>query len=422
MNPRLTVVLLATALAVGACAGGDAAPPPDDALIVEIFGPFRGSEAELLAESLAPFEEATGIDIRYTGTGAFVADLQAQVRADNPPDIALVPQPGLIREFVDAGDIVPLDAETLAVIDANYTDQTRALGEIEGVGVGVTIQISLKSMVWYRPDVFDRLGLEIPANLDELETLAQQIQDAGIAPWCLGLGPGWPATDWTEELVLRRSGADIYDAWVTGDVGFADPAIVDGFTAFRELVLVPGRVAGGISAVLRTSHQVSPLGLLGESPDCVLHRQQGLVVNALPPDLAFGPDGDIDFFVLPGANADAPAPLLVGSTVAVGFADRAEVTAVMTHLATPSSTLRWAQEGGLVRPHASIDLDQLPAVNRAATEALRDATVIRADASDAMAPDIGSDLLWQEITRWVAEEISYERFARIIDTARGEPT
>ena len=422
MNPRRCGVILAAALAVGACAGGDAAPPPHDALTVEIFGPFRDSEAELLAASLEPFEEASGIDIRYTGTGAFVSDLQAQLRADDPPDVALVPQPGLIREFVDAGDTVPLDAEILAVVDANYSEQTRALGEIDGVMVGVPIQINLKSMVWYRPEIFERLELEFPATLDELETLARQIQDAGIAPWCLGLGPGWPATDWTEELVLRRSGPEIYDAWITGDVGFADPAIADAFAAFKELVLVPGRPAGGISGVLRTTHQASPLGLLGEPPECVLHRQQGFVVNALPPDLEFGPDGDIDFFLLPGVGADGPAPLLVGSTVAVSFADRPEVAAVMAHLASPTSTLRWAQEGGLVRPHSTVDLDELAAVDRAATEAIRDATIIRTDASDAMAPDIGSSLLWHEITRWVAEEITYEQLAQIIDAARADPT
>lgn len=422
MSPRRTGVVLAAALAVGACTGGDAAPPQADALTVEVFGPFRGIEAELLAVSLAPFEKATGIDIRYTGTGRFVSDLRAQVRADNPPDIALVPQPGLIREFVDAGDIVPLDAQTLDAVDANYSDQTRALGEIEGVVVGVPFQINLKSMVWYRPDVFERLGLEIPFTLDELEALAQQIDDAGITPWCLGLGPGWPATDWTEELVLRQSGPDTYDDWIAGDVGFADPAIADAFTAFRELVLVPGRPAGGIAGVLRTSHQASPLGLLGELPECVLHRQQSFVINVLPPDLVFGPDGDIDFFVLPGVDDAEPAPLLVGSTVAVGFVDRPEVAAVMAHLATPSSTLRWAQQGGFVRPHRTVDLDELAAVDRAATEAILDAPLIRADASDAMAPDIGSDLLWQEIIRWVADDLGYDRFARTIDVARTEPT
>ena len=141
----------------------------------------------------------------------------------------------------------------------------------------------------------------------------------------------------------------------------------------------------------------------------------------MPPDLEYGPDGDVHFFVFPGSSDDEKAPLLVGSTLAVGFDNRPEVEAVMSHLATPSSTLRWAQEGGLLRPHSTVDTNQLTGVDRATTELIRDAAVIRADASDAMPPHIGTGLLWQEITRWVAEDITYDQLAQTLDTARTSP-
>jgi hypothetical protein len=35
-----------------------------------------------------------------------------------------------------------------------------------------------------------------------------------------------------------------------------------------------------------------------------------------------------------------------------------------------------------------------------------------------MPPDIGSGLLWAEITKWVGGAISYNQFAETIDTAR----
>lgn len=415
------MVLVALALGVAACAGGDA-EPVGDAPTVEVFGPFRGTEAELLADSLKPFEQTSGIDIRYTGTGAFVSDLERQIRAANPPDIALIPQPGLVRELFDSGQVVPLGPEAIEAVEENYSEQTRALGEVDGVAVGVPFQVSLKSLVWYRPEVFDRLDLMIPTTLDEFETVLQQIEDAGFTPWCIGIesqaATGWVATDWTEEMVLRLAGPDVYDAWVRGDVGFTDPAIADAFAAFRTLALQPGRPTGGISGVLRTSHQASPLGLFGESPDCVLHRQASFVINSMPPELEYGPDGDIHFFVFPGASDDAQSPLLVGSVLAVSFDDRPEVAAVMSHLATPSSTERWAEAGGHLRPHETIDIDGLPPVDRAATELLRNADIIRADASDAMPPDIGTTLLWQRITSWVAEEITYDELASTIDDAR----
>jgi alpha-glucoside transport system substrate-binding protein len=335
------------------------------------------------------------IDIRYTGTGSFVTDLEAQLRAANPPDIALVPQPGLVTELARSGSILAVGTAASAALDANYSDQTRALGVVDGVPVGVPFQVSLKSLVWYRPEMFDQLGLEIPATLDELETLAQQVEDAGLAPWCLGIeaptNTGWVATDWTEEMVLHLSGPDTYDAWVRGDIEFADDAIADAFTAFRQLALVAGRSAGGIAGVLRTPLQVSPLGLFGEFPECVLHRQASFVYGLMPPGLRFGSDGDVDFFVLPGAGNDTPAPLLIGSTVAVSFDERPEVAAVMTHLATPESTRVWAQDGGFLRPHNTGGLDEVSPVDRAALELLRAADIVRADASDAMPPRSAPD-------------------------------
>ncbi len=74
--------------------------------------------------------------------------------------------------------------------------------------------------------------------------------------------------------------------------------------------------------------------------------------------------------------------------------------------------------GGHLRLHETVDIDRLTPVDRAATELLRNADVIRADASDAMPPDIGTDLLWEQITSWVGEEITYDQLAVTIDDAR----
>lgn len=424
---RIRSIGMVCALGFGllsACGGGESSTDTEATPAVEIFGPFRGVEAELLASSLEPFEQSTGTPIRYTGTGAFTADLEAQLRAADPPDIALIPQPGVVAELADAGTLAPLSPETLAALETNYSDQARALAEIDGVAVGVPFQLSLKSLVWYRPEVFDRLGLSIPESLDELSALADQIEGEGLAPWCLGIeaqaSTGWVATDWTEEMVLRLAGPDTYDAWIEGDTEFGDASIAESYEAFRELALVPGRSAGGIAEILRTSHQASPLGLFGDSPQCAMHRQASFVINSMPPDLDFGPDGDIHFFEFPGSSSAEAAPLLVGSVLAVSFDDRPEVAAVMSHLADPASTRVWAEAGGFIRPHSTVDLNEIPPVDRAATELIRAAEILRADASDAMVPSVGSGLLWSEITSWVAEEITYEELAQTVDEARAQ--
>ena len=48
--------------------------------------------------------------------------------------------------------------------------------------------------------------------------LTQLIADDGDTAWCIGIesgaATGWAATDWTEEMMLRTTSLENYDAWV----------------------------------------------------------------------------------------------------------------------------------------------------------------------------------------------------------------
>ena len=57
-------------------------------------------------ESIAPFEEATGIDINYIGDKEFEGRIGIAVDGGNAPDIADFPQPGLLANFVRQGHVV----------------------------------------------------------------------------------------------------------------------------------------------------------------------------------------------------------------------------------------------------------------------------------------------------------------------------
>ena len=417
MNRILVAVTAVLALwAPAAC--GSADTDPTSSTTVELFGPFRGEEAELLARSLEPFTEATGIAVRYTGTGAFVTDLEAQVRAAAPPDIAFIPQPGLVRDLAAAGELVPLGEPTLAAIDTHYDEAAASLGEVDGTPVAVPFRASVKSLIWYRPSEFDRLELAVPADLAELVALVDQVTDQGIEPWCLGIeaqgATGWVATDWTEDLLLRLAGPDTYDGWIDGSVRFDDPAVAQAFEGFRALALDPGRSSGGIAGILETSTRDAAAALFDTPATCLLHRQGSIAWSWFPDGLEFGTD--VDVFVFPTAQAGDEPPLVLGSTSAVAFSDRPEVEALMAHLATPGSVREWAEAGGFTSPQHNPGYE-LPPVDRVVQELLDTATVVRPDASDSMPAAIGTSLLWSEITAWVADTQSYVDFAATMDAA-----
>lgn len=424
MRPRV-VGAMAVALAslTGACTSEGSV---DDADVVEIFGPWRGTDADRFAAVLVPFEAATGIDVRYVGSIDFVADLLARTGDRNdPPDVAVIPQPALVRELAADDQILPLDPVTLDAVLADFGEEAAELGRIDGLYFTVPFRVSVKSLVWFRPDVFADRGWVPPSTLDELDQLVASIQaDGTIAPWCLGINAGsatgWVATDWVEDLVLRSIGADRYQRWVEGGIRFEETVIENAFEQFRSLALESGRVRGGRAAILstRTSEAIAPL--VADPPECAMHRQADFAANWLPDGTSIGADGDVDVFVLPGTT-ERPPPLLIGGDQVVRFRRTSSIDALMGYLASPEAAAIWAKQGGFLSLNQSVPDSAYPDDHlRGLTAAIGDAPSIVFDGSDQMPTEIGSDLLWERITAWVAGVDDYDTFAAAIDAAFDE--
>ena len=75
---------------------------------VNVFGAFVDVDAERFDASMAPFEEQTGIDIVYEGSGDFESLVVIRAEGGDPPDIAAFPQPGLMADMVRRGYITDL--------------------------------------------------------------------------------------------------------------------------------------------------------------------------------------------------------------------------------------------------------------------------------------------------------------------------
>jgi alpha-glucoside transport system substrate-binding protein len=411
---------VASMLCAVGCAAGDTNVEGET---IVVFGPYRGVEADRLVDSLQEYSAKAGVVIRYTGSTDFVSDLNRRIDSADAPDIALVPQPGLVTQLIDDELIVPLDTETSAQLVDNYGADVRAIANFGGLDYAVPFRRTLKSVVWFRRDVFEAEGWVLPATLDELEELSATIagSDRAIAPWCFALSAGdatgWAATDWVEDLVLRRQGPELYDDWAAGAVEFADPAIAAAFAEFRELVLQPGRVAGGVVDVISQRVDKAWEPLLENEPGCAMYRQADFAISWMPGGTDVGPDESLDWFLLPGV-ASGSTPRVIGGDEFVQFNDRLEVAGLMNFLASADAGTPWARAGGFLSAKSSISADEYPDVEKEFVELLGSSEIQVFDASDQMPPDIGSGLLWAEITKWVGGAISYNQFAETIDTAR----
>ena len=72
---------------------------------VTMFGSILPPESDSLNKSWAQFESCTGIKISYEGSNDFESQLPVRVQGGTAPDLAIVPQPGLLAQMVALGAV-----------------------------------------------------------------------------------------------------------------------------------------------------------------------------------------------------------------------------------------------------------------------------------------------------------------------------
>src|ERR1700722_8850876 len=184
----------------GACAQFSSHAAPKGTLT--IFGSIISPESNSLQKSWAQFEQCTGITINYTGSNTFESDLPVKVNGGNPPDLALIPQPGLLTQMVLAGAVKNSPAQTVTN-EADWSQYWKNYGSVGGTFYAAPMSANMKSLVWYSPKFFQTHGYQVPTSWSALMSLSAQIAKDGKAkPWCGGINSGtasgWPATDWLE--------------------------------------------------------------------------------------------------------------------------------------------------------------------------------------------------------------------------------
>lgn len=373
--------------------------------VVTMFGAFVDEDARRFEDSIASFEERTGIDIEYQGSGDFETLIQVRVEGGDPPDLGAHPQPGLVEGLVEQGAVIdPSTFLGMDFLERQYTQGWIDDSTLAGQIAGVWYRGNVKSLVWYPKDDFDAAGYDIPTTWDELLALSDQIVADGGVPWCIGIessgATGWPATDWIEDIMLRTQPPETYDAWTSGELPFDSPEVRNAIETMEIIWKNPDYVLGGATGIATTPFGDSPTSLFDDPPSCWLHRQASFIPAFFPEGAEIGTD--VDFFYFPMIDATYGEPMLTAGDMAVMYVDRPEVRAVMAYLATGESMRGWVEAGGFISPHQDSDLDwyQNP-VDRRFADLLLAAEVTRFDGSDLMPAAVGAGAFWTEITNWV---------------------
>lgn len=391
---------------------------------LSIFGPWRGEDQVLVQSVLAYFTAATGVTVNYASSENYEQQIVIDTAAGSPPDIAILPQPGLIGDLAAKGLLAPLGDETKAWLAENYAagDSWIGLGSYKGADGAEALyafpyKIDLKSLVWYVPETFEDAGYDVPRTMEELKALTEKIAADGGTPWCIGLGSGgatgWPATDWVEDMLLRTAPPETYDRWVANDIPFTDPAILGAIDEFGWFARTDRFVDGGAAAVATTDFRDSPAGLFTAPPGCFMQRQASFIPSFFPEGTELG--RDVDFFYFPAyAGRDFGKPVLGSGTFAIITKDSEPARAFIEFLKTPIAHEVWMAQSGFLTPLKSVNVEAY--ANEALKkqgEILLNATTFRFDGSDLMPGKIGAGAFWTGMVDYAGGKASADVAAAI---------
>ncbi|AYM04471.1 ABC transporter substrate-binding protein [Agrobacterium radiobacter] len=371
-----------------------------------IFGPWRGEDEALFQSVLAYFADATGVNVRYSSSENYEQQIVIDTQAGSPPNIAILPQPGLLADLAAKGFLVPLGDVTASWVKENYgAGQSWVdLGSYKGKDgnkayFAFPFKADVKSLVWYVPENFEEAGYKVPESMEDLLKLTDQIVADGGTPWCIGLGSGgatgWPATDWVEELMLRTQPLDVYQKWTTNEVKFTDPAVVEAINEFGKFAKNEKYVSGGVAAVASTDFRDSPKGLFDIPPKCYLHHQASFIPSFFPEGTKVGTDAD--FFYMPtyASKPELGKPVLGAGTLVTITKEAPAAKAFVEFLQTPIAHEVWMAQSSFLTPYKGVNVETYANEQmKRQGEILTTATSFGFDGSDLMPGKIGAGAFW----------------------------
>lgn len=361
---------------------------------VEVLGTWGGEELDSFNAMVAPWQQQTGGKVNFTGTRDLNALLTTRLQANNPPDIAILPNPGLMQQLANQGDLIALNTFLdMTTINADYSKGWVDLGTVNGNLYTIFMKASGKGTVWYDPKTFAANNWTTPQTWDEMIALSDQIvAEKGTPkyPWSIavesGTASGWPGADWIDQIFLSQYGPDVSDQWVNHEIPWTDSRIKTAFQMFGQVALTPGYVPGGATAILATYFQNGTY-LPFEIPSLAAMDYLGDFtegfITAQFPNLVAGED--FSFYPFPVINTAYQNAITGGADLVVAFKDTPAVRSLVEYLSTAAAQDIWVKRGGFTSVNNKVPLSDYPdVVSQNAVKQLSSAAIFRFSQDDSM--------------------------------------
>lgn len=414
---RLLVVSAVGALAIAACGsggggGGNASSSSSGSSssniggTVTVWATWSGTEQKDFQAVLDDFQSKTGVTGQFQSKGDNLPTvLGTAIAGGSPPDVAVLPQPGLLHDLVAKNALKPLDSIAGNIMNTQYASVWKNLATDGGKLYGVYFKAANKSTVWYNVKTFKDAGITTPpATFDDWLKDVSTLKQFGTTPFAMCGGSGWTLTDWFENIYLRSAGIHNYNKLAKHEIKWTDPSVTTAFTDMQK-IFDPSNLVGGTQGAVSTPFPDCVSQVFGASPKAAMLYEGDFVGSVIPTVGNLQPVSGFDFFPFPSINGSPPS-VSGGGDVAVMLKDTPQSEALIKYLASPAAGSIWAHLGGFTSPNKNVSLSVYPdAISKKAAQALLNAgNNVAFDMSDQAPAAFGGTAgsgEWADLQNWV---------------------
>ena len=352
---------------------------------MEVAAVWSAQEQANFKQVLDAFTAKTGTQVTFTSTGDDIATvLRTRLQGGQPPDVAVLPQPGLLKDLFNQNALKPIDDVVGQAVSDNWSKDWKDLGSVSGKLYGLFFKGANKSLGWYNATAFKNAGVKAPTTFDELLTTAKTVKDSGVTPFAIGGGSAWTLTDLFENIYLRQAGPQKYDQLSTHQIPWTDASVKQALTTMGRVLTDKSMISGSPT---QTTFQQA-VDLVFKTPPSAAIILEGDFVPGSATQKA-RPGTDYDSFAFPSIGGSQPS-VVGGGDAVVMMKDTPQAKELVKFLATAEAAEIWAKLGGFSSPNKKVNASVYPDdVTRKNATALANAATFRFDMSDLAPAEFG---------------------------------
>ena len=369
--------------ATTAAGGGAATQARDVSGSVSVIGIWTGDEQRSFQAVIDKFnEQYPDVTVRYTSAGDNLPTVvSTAVEGGNPPDIATIAQPGLIREFQSKGALRPIDYAR-DTVTANYAPDFVRLGTIDGRLYSFVYKGANKSTVWYNVEAFRNAGVDDPDDWDEFLRNARTLGASGVPAYSIAGADGWTLTDLFENIYLREAGPAKYDQLSEHRIPWTDPSVRSALRTMAQVLGDRQNIAGGTAGALQTEFPASVEAVFQDPPRAAQVIEGDFVPGVVADTTRLEPETGYNVYAFPEIGSSQDYVVGGGDSITT-FRDTPAIRAFVEFLASPEGATVWAERGGFSSPNRGVSEDAYPdEITKEVATAIAEARTFRFDMSD----------------------------------------